>query len=142
MEWDSTHLPEHEFRRFRLGQWTAVEESWLPYGAWQACGSDRELQPGEECWLGFDGSWSGDSTGLVACTRDGHLQVLGHWFKPNLASNDWRVPIADVEEAIRLACRTYNVREVAADAARWVARSKLWPTRGSRSSSSPRARPA
>jgi phage terminase large subunit-like protein len=118
LEYDVTHLPEHEFRRFRLGQWTAVEESWLPYGAFQACGTDRELQPGEECFLGFDGSWSGDSTGLVACTRDGHLQVLGHWFKPNLSA-EWRVPISDVEEAIRLACRTLTVREIAADPARW-----------------------
>lgn len=119
LRYDLTHLPEHEFRRFRLGMWTSVKESWLPYGAWAACASKRTLQPAEELWLGFDGSFSGDSTALVACTRDGHLDVLGHWFKPAMGSADWRVDIGTVEQTIRDACRTYTVREIAADPARW-----------------------
>ena len=29
--------PEHDFRRFRLGQWTSTRSAALPYGAWEAC---------------------------------------------------------------------------------------------------------
>ncbi len=119
LRFDLGHLPEHEMRRFRLGLWTSTKESWLPYGAWQACATRRKLQPGEDVWCGFDGSYSGDSTALVASTRDGHLEVLGHWAKPSLGSAEWRVDIATVEQAIRDACQIYKVQEVAADPARW-----------------------
>lgn len=119
LRYDLTHLPEHEFRRFRMGQWTTTKEAWLPYGSWQTCSTKRKLKAGEEVWLGFDGSFSGDSTALVACTKDGHLEVLGHWAKPSMGSADWRVDIATVEQAIREACQRYNVMEIAADPARW-----------------------
>lgn len=119
LEYDANHLPENEFRRYRLGQWTAVAEAWLPFGAFAACASNREIQKDEEVWLGFDGSWSGDSTALVASTRDAHLQVIGYWHRPAMAYADWRVDIGEVEDAIRLACARYKVREVACDPARW-----------------------
>lgn len=119
LRYDLTHLPEHEFRRFRMGQWTSTKESWLPFGAWQACATKRKLQPGEEVWAGFDGSYSGDSTALVACTRDGFLEVLGHWAKPAMGAADWRIDIAVVEQAIREACKSYRVVEIAADPYRW-----------------------
>ena len=119
LRYDLNPLPEHEFRRFRMGRWTTTKESWLPYGAWQACSTKRKLKPGEEVWCGFDGSFNGDSTALVACTRDGHIEVLGHWAKPSMGSSDWRVDIATVEQAIRDACKTYKVVEIAADPYRW-----------------------
>lgn len=119
LRYDLNHLPEHEFRRFRLGQWTSTREAWLPHGAWQACAADRRLQPGEEVFLGFDGSYSGDSTALCAATRDGFIDVLGHWAKPSVGGKDWRIDIATVEQAIRDACRTYNVVEIVADPYRW-----------------------
>ena len=119
LRYDLGHLPEHEFRRFRMGLWTTTKEAWLPYGAWAACSTKRKLKAGEEVWLGFDGSFSGDSTALVGCTKDGHLEVLGHWAKPSMGSAEWRVDIATVEQAIRDACKKYKVIEVAADPARW-----------------------
>jgi hypothetical protein len=39
------------------------------------------VERGEDIVVGFDGSWSGDSTAIVACTTDGHIFVLGSWEK-------------------------------------------------------------
>jgi phage terminase large subunit-like protein len=72
--------------------------------------------------LGFDGSKNGDSTALVAVTvePDPKIIVLGCWEKPLDKNAVWRVPREEVKEAIRDACRTYDVREVAADEFMWV----------------------
>jgi phage terminase large subunit-like protein len=65
----------------------------------------------------FDGSYSGDSTGIVGCTPDGYCWVVGCW--ENQGQPGWRVPIVDVEHAIAAACRRWTVREVACDPYRW-----------------------
>jgi len=115
MEHDLIHMPEHDFRRFRLGLWTASDRAWLPSGAWEACTGGAETKPGSVVWLGFDGSYSGDSTALVAVDEKRHATVLGHW----LPTNGSRVPVIDVENAIRKACRDYRVQAVACDPYRW-----------------------
>jgi hypothetical protein len=69
--------------------------------------------------LGFDGSWKGDSTALVACrVRDLKVFVLGHWEAP---ADDvhWRVPMADVRDALHEALDVYRVRNLVADPYRW-----------------------
>lgn len=113
---------ENQFRRYRLNQWTGSIEAWLPYGAWTALGDDtRELQEGEAIVLGFDGSFSGDSTGIVACTIEReapHLVKLAAWERPEGAEG-WRVDISEVEAKIIDLCKTYAVREVACDPYRW-----------------------
>jgi phage terminase large subunit-like protein len=110
---------EAAFRRYKLNQWTSAAEAWLPYGAWDACFSPTRIEPRSDVILGFDGSWDGDSTALVACTLSGHLQVVQAWERPAGGTADWRVPIADVEDAIRAACKGWRVIEVAADPYRW-----------------------
>lgn len=116
--------PENEYRTKRLNQWVSTATAWLPAGAWDSCASDRELEPGETVILGFDGSFNNDSTALVAVSvaADGelpHVEVVAAWEKPSGSSQDWAVPIFDVEEAIRDACRKYNVREIVCDPFRW-----------------------
>jgi phage terminase large subunit-like protein len=74
---------------------------------------------GEEVVLGFDGSYSGDSTALVACAPDGHLEVIASWEKTPSDPDDWRVDIAAVEQTILDACRRFSVREVVCDPFRW-----------------------
>lgn len=119
MEYDFTHLPEHEFRRFRLGQWTATESAWLPYGAWDTCADyGRDIPPpGAKIWLGFDGSYSGDSTALMGCTEDLHLFVVGCWENPG--KTGWRVPRSDVIDTITFAMENYNVQELLCDPPYW-----------------------
>ncbi len=120
LEYDYRHLPEHEFRRFRLGQWTTTKEAWLPLGAWNGLARKRQLVDGETVWLGFDGSYSGDSTGLMACTADGFEAVVGHWSSTDHPEADaWRIDIATVEQAVRDACKRYAVQEIVADPYRW-----------------------
>jgi phage terminase large subunit-like protein len=112
-------MAESEFRIKRLNQWVSSATAWLPAGLWDAHASERRLVDGERVVLGFDGSYSGDSTGIVACALDGHLQVVGSWERP-IDNPQWRVPIAEVVEAIRVACRRYEVVEVAMDPFRWA----------------------
>jgi phage terminase large subunit-like protein len=110
----STH--ESQFIRYRLNGWTSAESVWLPHGAWDRRFSDeRPLAPGDEVILGFDGSWKGDSTALVAVRLDDlHVSLIGLWESP-MDDPHWRVPAEDVKEAIRQACRTYTAREVVCD---------------------------
>jgi phage terminase large subunit-like protein len=86
--------PEHEFRTKRLNQWVNVKNAWLPAGAWDELADETvRLEPGDEYYLGFDGSWKNDSTALVAVIMprfDGDVfRVLraGSWEK-DFAVND------------------------------------------------------
>lgn len=113
--------PENEFRTKRLNQWVSSRSAWLPQGAWDAClDATRVVADGEEITIGFDGSYSGDSTALVGCTTiDPHLFVIEAWERKDSDDLDWRVPIAEVEAAIRTACGRWRVREVDCDPFRW-----------------------
>jgi phage terminase large subunit-like protein len=112
--------PEPEFRTKRLNQWVNTYTAWLPTGVFEdRAVSDRVIAAAEPIALGFDGSFSNDSTALVGCTLDGHLEVMGHWERPE-DDPHWRVDMAEVEERIREVCRTYTVLEVAADPYRWA----------------------
>lgn len=112
---------ENAFRRYRLNQWTTSAEAWLPAGAWEACASGRRLQPGEQCVLAFDGSHSNDSTGLAAATADGHIETIAVWERPSgPAATGWRVNRAEVMDALRDACRKYDVLELNHDPFRWT----------------------
>lgn len=115
-------VPEFEFRRYHLNQWTFSDEAWLPAGAWDALvDGRRNIKPRDKVVLGLDGSYSGDATALVAVTVDEtpHVQVINCWERPAGAPDDWTVPILEVENAVREACRTYDVIEVACDPYRW-----------------------
>jgi len=72
--------------------------------------------------LGFDGSYNGDSTALVVvvCGGKPHVDVVECWDKPADGRDAWTVPIADVEDAIRSACRRWQVREIVCDPYRWA----------------------
>ncbi|HEX3906510.1 MAG TPA: terminase TerL endonuclease subunit, partial [Mycobacteriales bacterium] len=108
-------------------QWTAGESAWFPYGAWDARKVARDLEPGETIWVGFDGSYSGDSTALVAATADGFIQVLGVWENPG--RKGWRVPRAEVEDALAVTFATYDVRELLCDPPYWQREISEWEKR-------------
>src|SRR5699024_12429976 len=64
---------------------------------------------------------NGDATSLVVSTVDKHphLDVAGLWEPPD-GDESWRVPILEVEQTIRDACRKWDVVEVTADPFRWA----------------------
>jgi phage terminase large subunit-like protein len=80
-----TTTREPSFRRFRLGQWVGQVDRWLPWGSWEAVADPtRQVKWRDRITLAFDGSASGDSTALVACTVEErpHLFVVGLWEHP------------------------------------------------------------
>lgn len=127
MELDRRSLPEHEFRRFRLGQWTATETAWLPYGAWDGLADPKTPLPGSRVWLGFDGSYSGDSTALVGCDEGGHLFIVGCWENPGRPG--WRVPRDDVEATMVAAFDTWDVSQLVCDPPYWEREIGEWHER-------------
>ena len=114
-------MRENAYRRYRLGQWVAQDDAWLPDGAWAACAdATRSIPDQAEVVLAFDGSFSRDCTVLVAATVDQrpHVELVELWEAPE-GRRDWRVPVVAVEDAIRAACSRWRVVEVAADPYRW-----------------------
>jgi phage terminase large subunit-like protein len=67
--------------------------------------------------LGFDGSYQGDCTALVAVTVAPvpHVQLVQLW-----ETDGAPVDVVEVEDAIRLACSRWQVREIACDTFRWA----------------------
>lgn len=113
--------PEAEFRTKRTNLWVSGATSALPHGAWNALAEpDRVVDPSVDVVLMADGSWSGDSTGVVALTVEErpHLWVVDLWENPG-DETGWRVPIADVEDGIRTATRNLPVVEIGMDPFRW-----------------------
>lgn len=116
--------PEPEFRAKRCNQWVVSAKAWLPVGSWEGCEAKPPITipDGTDVCLGFDGSFNNDSTALVVvtCGEVPHIDVVECWEKPPSAAQDWAVPVADVEQAIRDACRKWQVREIVCDPARWA----------------------
>jgi phage terminase large subunit-like protein len=119
--------PEAEFRTKRLNQWVSSQVSWLPAGTWDACADAREITQDDEIILGFDGSFSGDTSVIVGATvpksedEVPHVFLVKAWEKDVTIHDDsWRVNIAEVEEEILNFMQKYpKVREVACDPFRW-----------------------
>jgi phage terminase large subunit-like protein len=115
-------MRESEFRRWHLNQWVDAEELWITPELWAACTSRAELgadRDPDAMWvLGLDGSATGDVTALVAVSVEDlpHVEVIAYW-QP---STQDPVPVLDVEEAIRMACKERQVVNVVADPFRWT----------------------
>ncbi|MFF1597683.1 terminase large subunit domain-containing protein [Streptomyces mirabilis] len=119
--------PEAEYRTKRMNQWVSTAQAWLPAGAWDECATpELAIADGAEVILGFDGSFNNDSTALVVVTcpqgedEKPYVDVVAAWEKPTDAGNEWAVPIFDVEDEIRKACRRWQVREIVCDPFRWA----------------------
>lgn len=111
-------------KRFYLNQVTAFGGTWLPEGTWDTCYNGSVLIPSHaRVVLALDGSFNGDSTALLAAEIPEFgepitLEVVECWEAPP-ENPLWRVPRADVRQAIRDACRHYQVVEIVADPHLW-----------------------
>lgn len=112
---------EAAFRRFHLNQRVHAGGRWLPAGAWDDCKGAATVPDGVDVVLGFDGSYRDDSTALVVGTVAPvpHFDVVQVWSAPR-NDDEWRVPISEVEQAIRDACRRWHVVEIVCDPYRWA----------------------
>jgi phage terminase large subunit-like protein len=117
--------PEAEFRTKRCNQWVSSNMTWLPTGSWDGLATEREITEETELIIGFDGSFSGDTTVLIGCTIEKdetppHLFLIKAWEKQPTDDNDWRVNITEVEDTIIDFCQKHpRVREIACDPYRW-----------------------
>lgn len=110
-----------EWERYWFNRPVSLQGAWLSQKAWDECFDPRPVPDGVDVVLALDGSFNGDSTALavVEVGEFPHLSVAGLWEKP-AEDHEWRVPILDVEEAIRTAFVRWRVVEITADPARWA----------------------
>lgn len=99
------------FQRYRLNQWVRMAgEDFISPHHWAEAQRDTAIKPGAKICAGFDGSVSGDSTGLVAIdVETGTLKVLAVW-EPDPTDPEWTVDRADVNAAIKKMFDTYDVK--------------------------------
>jgi phage terminase large subunit-like protein len=104
------------FQRYRLNQWVrlAGEDFVSPYH-WSEAAREGTIPPGATVTAGFDGSVSGDATGLVAVdVNTGLMKVIAVW-EPDPNDPEWTVDRADVNAAVEKMFDTYNVQMLWAD---------------------------
>ncbi|WP_044080332.1 terminase TerL endonuclease subunit [Mycobacterium canetti] len=112
---------EATFRRARLCQLPIDNEnSFLPAGVWESLATGDPVPDGSDVVLALDGSYNGDTTALVVATvaTAPHFDAVKVWDPKG--DPDYRVPVADVEQAIRDACKRWRVQEIAADPFRFT----------------------
>ena len=118
--------PEAEFRTKRCNQWVSSQNTWLPNGVWDSLQADVQVDDLADVVLGVDGSFSGDTTAIVAVTvpksveEKPHVWLVKAWEKQPTDEDDWRVDTLQVEQTIVEFCQTHpNTREIAFDPFRW-----------------------
>ena len=102
-------LPEGEFRRLHLGQWTKSREQWITSEAFEAC-PNGDIEPGDEVVLAVDASFTNDSTVIVAATTDKRLKILEIWERPLDADESYRVPLNQVTQRLQELIEEYKPR--------------------------------
>ena len=113
---------ESTFRRARLCQLASdTDGAFLPSGVWAGLSTGVGIPSGREVVVALDGSFSDDTTALLVGTVSAtpHFDVIKVWQRKN-GDDDYRVPIADVEDEIRQACRRWQVVEIIGDPFRWT----------------------
>jgi phage terminase large subunit-like protein len=130
--------PEAEFKIKRTNQWVNSKTAWLPAGSWQELEETFELLPSDSYILGFDGSWSNDSTALVAVIlpreEDDVYRAfrVAHWEKDFALNDDsWIVDKKEVSKAVMdFFDQNRNCRELVADPTYWEDEMWQWQEYG------------
>lgn len=99
------------FQRYRLNQWVRLAgEDFISPHFWADAKRDTSVPLGATVTAGFDGSVSGDATGLVIQdVATGTLKVMAVW-EPDPNDPDWTVSRDDVNAAVERMFDEYDVR--------------------------------
>jgi phage terminase large subunit-like protein len=98
------------FQRYRLNQWVRLAgEDFVSPHQWTEALRESPIPHGSTICAGFDGSVSGDATGLVAIdVKTGTMSVLA-CFEPDPSDPEWTVDRHDVNRAVEKMFENYNV---------------------------------
>ncbi|BBY42182.1 terminase large subunit domain-containing protein [Mycolicibacterium celeriflavum] len=113
---------EATFRRARLCQLPVdTDGAFLPPGVWEGLSTGHPVPDGAEVVVALDGSFSDDTTALLvgAVSPEPHFDKVRVWQRPP-GDENYRVPIAEVEDEIRACCKRWRVLEIIADPFRWT----------------------
>lgn len=104
------------FQRYRLNQWVRLAgEDFISPHFWSEAKRATTIPPGATVTAGFDGSVSGDATGIVIQDiQTGTLAVHAVW-EPDPSDPEWVVSRDEVNAAIERLFATYDVRMLWAD---------------------------
>lgn len=99
------------FQRYRLNQWVRLAgEDFVSPHHWTQAKREQSIPLGATITAGFDGSVSGDATGLVAIdSATGTMSVMAVW-EPDHNDPEWTVDRADVNRAVEKMFENYNVK--------------------------------
>lgn len=97
------------FQRYRLNQWVRLAgEDFISPHFWAEAKRDQTIPLGATVVAGFDGSVSGDATGIVIQDIEtGTLAVHAVW-EPDPQDPEWTVDRADVNAAVEKLFDKYN----------------------------------
>lgn len=115
--------------RFFGNRIVAAEDAFMDPDEWDARLADfGQPADGEDVTLGFDGSISEDSTGLVGChVPTGHEFLVAVWEKPDgPEGEDWEVPVPEVNAMVAGCFDRWNVRFLFGDPAHWRDEMAAW----------------
>lgn len=113
---------ESTYRRARLCQLASdTDGAFLPLGVWDGLSTGEPVPDGADVVIALDGSFSDDTTALLVGTiaTEPHFDTVKVWQRPP-GDESYRVPVAEVEQEIRNACRRWRVAEIIADPFRWT----------------------
>lgn len=99
------------FQRYRLNQWVRLAgEDFVSPHFWAEAGRETSVPKGAKVVAGFDGSVSGDATGIVLQdVETGTFKVHSVW-EPDPQNPDWVVDRADVNAEIERLFDQYDVQ--------------------------------
>jgi hypothetical protein len=120
----------NQARRFFFNEIVAGSDRAFDVDLWKSLADPHEVPEGALVTLGFDGSRRQDSTALVGTEVDtGYQFVVGVWEKPDdVYEEDWEVPEAEVNEAVRWAFEDsgWDIWRMYADPPFWESALDRW----------------
>lgn len=127
-----TATSEAAYRRARLCQLVSSNESpFITTEVWDSLSRPQSIPDGAQVVIALDGSLKDDATALVVGTvaKRPHFDKLRVWEKPR-DDDSWRVPVLEVEQVIRDACKRWRVREIAYDPWLWTRSAQILESEG------------
>jgi phage terminase large subunit-like protein len=105
--------------RFYFNIPVAAAEHWIKSGAWNDRARKKRIPKGAEVVLGFSGTQNSTAAGLIGCTPEGHVFVVGAWESKQVAHGE-------VEGAVVKAMRRYQVTRLVCNPTGWEKDCEDW----------------